>query len=108
MTHSCPWLLPLLAEHLQDQEGQVLPHLYMADVERWAEGEAVRSMAAPGSEIRQLLDFLEAEFACHSNTEIGEVISASFLEHLPRPGEPGAVLRSLVGPTCAARLELIG
>jgi hypothetical protein len=108
MTHRCPWLLPLFAEHLGDQEGEVLPHLYMADVERWAEREVDRAPAKVSVELRELLDFIEAEFVQHLHSEIAEVISASFLEHLPRLGEGGAALRDLVGPTCAARLRLIG
>lgn len=107
MTHRCPWLMPVFAEHLNDQEGEVLPHLYMADVERWAEAEAQReSNASP--ELAVLLDFLEGEFANHAESDVGEVISASFLEHIPRPGERGSELRRLVGPSLAERLRLIG
>lgn len=43
MTHRCRWLLPVFDEHLRDQEGEVLPHLYMADVERWAEAELLQT-----------------------------------------------------------------
>jgi hypothetical protein len=86
----------------------VLPHLYMADVERWAEREVGQRPTTVSLELRELLDFIEAEFAQHPDSEIAEVISASFLEHLPRLGEVGAALRGLVGPTCAARLRLIG
>ncbi len=86
----------------------MLPHLYMADVERWAEREVDRNPTKVSLELRELLGFIEAEFVKHSNSEIAEVISASFLEHLPRLGEAGAALRGFVGPTCAARLRLIG
>ncbi len=107
MTHRCPWLMSIFAEHLNDQEGEVLPHLYMADVERWAEAEAQRASNA-SAELAALLDFLENEFAKHAESDVGEVISASFLEHIPRPGELGSELRRLVGPSLAERLRLIG
>lgn len=107
MTYRCPWLLPVLEEHLVDQEGEVLPHLYMADVERWAERELL-SGGAEGAHLRGLLDFVEAEFSVHHDDEVGEVVSASFLEHLPRTGEPAVELRKLVGPLCAERLRVIG
>ncbi len=107
MTHRCPWLLPTFAEHLSDQEGEVLPHLYMADVERWAEAELQR-VSGGSAELAELMGFLEAEFARHADSDVGEVISASFLEHIPRPGEKGSELRTLVGPSLAERLRLIG
>ena len=107
LTYAHPWLLPVLDEHLVDQEGEVLPHLLMADIERWAESE----LLSVGPQSRRLLDllrFVEAEFAAHHDDEVGEVVSASFLEHLPRHGDVAARLRELVGPVCRARLGLIG
>ena len=32
-----PELMPAFGEHLVDNEGEVLPHVFMAQVERWAE-----------------------------------------------------------------------
>lgn len=107
LTYAHPWLLPVLDEHLVDQDGEVLPHLLMADVERWAEREIVGA-GRDSPHLRGLLSFLEAAFGTHHDDEIGEVVSASFLEHLPRPGERAGALRELVGPLCAERLELIG
>ena len=97
-------LLPVLEEHLVDQEGEVLPHLIMADVERWAR-TALRQ--GKHQEVQQVLEHLEEEFR-GPDDDVREVISASFLEHLPRPGSPDAELRDLVGPACFEQLQRIG
>lgn len=102
------WLLPLLDEHLDDLEGEVLPHLLIADVERWAEAEVLAQRTGSGTQLAAVLDFIEEQFASMGDTEVGELISVSFLEHLPRLGEPASELRSLVGPTCATELDAIG
>jgi hypothetical protein len=101
-----PELVPLLREHLDDQEGEILAHLFMADLERWVERELARQGDSPSDLIEQLLDFLEE--AVRRNDEIAEVIHASFPEHLPRPGEPGAEIRTMLGPALSERLRQIG
>jgi hypothetical protein len=106
IAYTCPWLLPVLEDHLVEQEGEVLPHLFMADVERWAEHEMLN--VGQDERLLYLLGLLESEFAKHLDDEVGEVISASFLEHLPRSGDPAEQLRGLVGPRCAERLLVIG
>jgi hypothetical protein len=88
--------------------GEVLPHLLIADVERWAEHEAIALRSGPGSDLVAVLAALEREFALEYDSDVGELISVSFLEHLPRPGEPGSELRQLVGPRCVAELDVIG
>jgi hypothetical protein len=40
----CPSLSGVLEEHKADMEGEVLSHLFMADVERWAERNADREV----------------------------------------------------------------
>ncbi|WP_433161673.1 hypothetical protein [Kribbella sp. CA-247076] len=52
-------LMPVLAEHLQDNEGELLPPLVMADVVRWLVGHRKTD-----PEICQsVLDWLEREYA---------------------------------------------
>lgn len=108
LTHRCPWLIPLFEEHLDDHGGVVLPHLYVANIERWAEHEVHLALPMASAELCQVLDMIEAEFASANGSEIAEVIAASFLEHLPRPGEPGLRCVRLWGPTCLAQLRMIG
>ena len=95
----------LLEEHRSDF-GEILPHLAIADLERHAEslflaGESGRE------ELRAILVLLEEAF-CSGDDELQELISVSFLEHLPRPGEPVAGIRDLVGPAMSEQLEIIG
>jgi len=105
---SCPWLLPTLREHLDDQEGELLPHLFMADVERWAEAQFDMATPASRSRLSAVLEFLEGEFAGQGDSEVADLIFVSFLEHLPRAPSSGAGLRSIVGPACQRALAVIG
>ena len=106
LVYTCPPLVELLQEHLDNQDGEVLPHLFIADLERWMEAEIVRNDAEPAELMTQILEFLEA--AVRRDDEVAEVIHASFLEHLPRPGEPGAEIRALLGSALSKRLHQIG
>jgi hypothetical protein len=108
LVHRHPVLLPVLSEHLSDMSGEVLPHLLIADVERWAEAEAIAGRSQVGSDLASVLSMVEAEFVRSYDSDVGEMIAVSFLEHLPRPGEPGSELRRLVGARCAAELDGIG
>jgi hypothetical protein len=96
-------LREILDEHLRDNGGELLPHVLMADYERWAEGAIGRADA----ELGDLLDFLEAAYQT-GDPELEELISVSFLEHLPRAREPGSELRELLGPTLKRQLRVIG
>jgi len=100
-------LRPLLEEHLEDQDGEVLPHLLMADIERWAEVEIAKRGHEARDLVQGVLDFLEEAYATQGS-EVEELIAVSFLEHLPRPGAPGSQLRAMVGPRLAEQLRRIG
>lgn len=104
LCRACRFLLPVLAEHLDEQEGEVLPHLFLADVVRWSERALSEGRT---EELRRLFIELESEFV-GPDEEVQEAISASFLEHLPRPGTLGSELREFAGPRCAERLRVIG
>ena len=99
-----PQLLPLLQDHLDEQEGEILPHLFMADLERWAEILVNEGSEEQRCELSRFLNCLELAFETRGE-EVQELISASFLEHLPRPEKQGAELRALLGPSLAAELE---
>ncbi len=82
----------------------MLPHLFMADVERWVE---LALHQGRRSDVQRVLEQLEEEFN-GPDDDVREVISASFLEHLPRPGSSGDELRDMVGLACAEQLRRIG
>src|ERR1700723_1169174 len=97
-------LMSLLREHLSDYE-TVLPHVFMGDVTRWVI-QLYQSGSAP-RELREVLDFIEEAFERASAND-RELISASFLENLPREETEGAGIRRLLGPTLSTQLQRIG
>jgi len=103
-----PQLDPLLAEHLESNNGGMLPHMFVADVARWA----ISSYADPKehAELRRLFAFLERGFAqsssaAHNVDDVRELLTDSFLEILPRPKEPGAGIDAFLGPAMHAEME---
>ncbi len=98
-----PALRPELDEHLADNDGEILPHPLMSAYERWAEA----ALQAGDAELAPVLAFLEDAYE-NGGEEVEELISVSFLEHLPPPGEPGSELRDRVGPAMAEQLRVIG
>jgi hypothetical protein len=87
-------LTPLLAEHLHDNDGQVLPHLILADVVRWL---AVRVDADPAL-CRSVFDWLEREYE-RGPDDVRGLIAVSGVAMIPDPGQPGSGLRELLGAT---------
>ena len=86
-------LIPVLEEHLEDNDGEVLPHLIMADIVRWLvdhrENESVVCQS--------ILEWLEREFT-RGPEEVRGLITASGVEMIPDPGQAGSELRDLLGP----------
>jgi hypothetical protein len=93
-------LLPLLQEHLVDNGGEVLPHLFISDVARWLSANAGQQPDTA----RAVLSWLESERSC-GYSDVDNLIDVSLVEMLPRPGEPGAEVRGLLGPLLAAEAE---
>jgi hypothetical protein len=94
---SFPALRPMLAEHVEDNFGDVLPHLFLADVLRWLLAQLDEGGGDDRAEITDILSFLEDAFSA-GDEERQELISTGFVENLPRPGEPGARIRRMLGP----------
>lgn len=86
-------LTPVLAEHLEDNDGELLPHLVMADIIRWL----VDHRATDPDVCRAILDWLELEYT-RGPEEVRGLITVSGVEMIPDPGQPGSELRSLLGP----------
>jgi hypothetical protein len=53
------------------------------------------------------LDVLDDAYV-EGDKELQELISASFLENIPRPGEEGSQVREMVGPHLSSQLRAIG
>lgn len=109
-----PRLMPILEEHVSDNFAEILPHLFFGDLTRYIVSRFLQqeSGASPESinaraECRRLLIDLEEAYAA-GDEEIQELISVSFLENLPRPGEEGSGVRAWLGRELAAQLRVIG
>ncbi len=93
LIHTHRDLLPVLDEHLTDNEGEVLPHLVLADVVRWL----VAHRATHPDVCRSVLAWLEQEFI-DGPEEVRGLITVSGVVMIPDPGQLGAELRDLLGP----------
>ena len=105
-----PQLSRLMKVHLEDFD-ELLPHLYMADVERHAEDLWTQRVSDTSggaqAELQRIIEKLEEGFIT-GDPDLHDLIAASFLEHLPHLGEPGADLRSAFGPSIRAFIEEFG
>ncbi|MEI2279048.1 hypothetical protein OHC50_16415 [Paenarthrobacter ilicis] len=98
-----PHLRPSYEEHLEENYGELLPHLTIADICRWV----VAEQDSDPLRVLQLLSWLEVHFAGvgHVMDAVDNVIAVSFIEHLPLPSEPGAGVALLLGPKMKALYE---
>lgn len=88
-----PALAPILAEHLDDNFGEMLPHLVMADVVRWlaAHHDSDPAMCA------SVLAWMEMRFN-NGPDDVRGLIAVSGVQMIPDPGQPGSELRDSLGP----------
>jgi hypothetical protein len=93
--------MPLLQKHLDAYDG-LLPHVWMGDLTRSVISRFRTDAADPL--LRDVLDFIEMAFE-QVGGEDRELITASFLENLPRREQVGAELRSLLGPALQDQLR---
>lgn len=95
-------LKPLLTEHLDDMDGELAPHLLMADIQRWVEHSAPEDASAAA-----VVDDLDRALATAletGDTDVENVITVSFLEYWPPPPEPGSGWRQRFPEHLRARL----
>jgi hypothetical protein len=89
-----------LTEHLEDNFGELLPHVLLADVMRrtvelYEAGDVDRARAI-------LDDRFEA-----GDPAMQELISTGFVETLPYAGERGHAMRTLLGPELQAEAQRV-
>jgi len=91
-----------LREHLADEDGELLPHMFMADLIRaateWLRSEDGRAVLAS-----VLASF---EDAYGHDYEVDELIATGFVEALPYPHDKGAELLAMLGPKLRAEYNL--
>jgi hypothetical protein len=86
-----PELMDDLGEHLADNNRELLPHVFMASVEKWAES----LLEGRTSELEALLNFL-ADGVAGGLESVQNLIDVSFVENLPYPDEPTAAIRAML------------
>ncbi|RYB94824.1 hypothetical protein EUA93_10965 [Nocardioides oleivorans] len=92
----------LLDAHLEDQEGEILPYLFMGDVASWLD-EQSRKQPERASAIAR---WLEGEFA-EGDFDVRNLIDVGIVEMLPALPD-GAPVLDLLGPELRARAEVAG
>lgn len=102
-----PELYPILQDHQLDNFGELLPHIFFGDLSR----HIISSFISYQKDDRQknplaMLDALEKAFADGSE-DTRNLISVSFLEYLPFPGEDGYEIIGHLGPALTKELEMI-
>ena len=104
-----PTLSSMFDEHVKDN-GEILPHIFFGDLTRYVVSLLLSGAGvARRRELEDILRTLEKAYASVGDEdELQELISVSFLEHLPRPGDEGSEVRSMVGPRLSQQLKLIG
>jgi hypothetical protein len=85
-------LRPLLREHLEEMDGELLPYLVLADVARWAQ----TTYATDAAQVGALVDWLEDSWGSASADQ-RDLIGLGFVEVIPYPPEGGPLLARL-GP----------
>lgn len=101
-----PALQGVLSEHLEDQCGKVLPHPFMGNASRWLI-ERFISEGKGDVTVRSVLDFVEQAFR-NGDKQLRELLSVSFLENLPQPGQRGHEILSILGPSLQLELQNLG
>ncbi|WP_126464254.1 hypothetical protein [Propionibacterium australiense] len=88
-------LIPILQEHLDEMDGEILPHLVMSDIIRWM----VLNYEDDPSVVKRVIDWIsDVAQEYKQDQEIIDLISVSGMEMIPDPGKPGSVLRDWLPP----------
>lgn len=95
-------LQPLLDEHLADQEGELLPYLFMGDVAEWLHEQSVTD---PGR-VDEVLAWLEEQYVA-GDFDTRNLIDVGVVEMLPAMPD-GATVLALLGPELRARAQVAG
>lgn len=105
LAREVPELMPSLQEHLDDYDG-LLPHVWLGDVTRWMLQRFKTDPDDPG--FKRALHLMD-EALSHKDFEAEhQLVSASFVENLPRSGEPNAAILEVVGASVRAQLQRRG
>ncbi len=108
LVRTFPGVKEVYDEHLRENLGELLPHVFFGDLTRFVIEEHRRERLGPSSGplVDSLLEFLEAGLA-GPDPDVQEIIVVSFLENLwQAKGEYGSLVERL-GPSMRAALERV-
>jgi hypothetical protein len=100
LAETVPALKDLLTEHLDDNDGDLLPHVYFGDLTRWVSAELSTDPDSPA--VRKVLAELD-DAAANGSDDVVELVTVSFLENLD---DDSPVLDLLSPHLVAMRAEL--
>lgn len=103
MAGAHPMLEPLLAEHLSDQEGELLPYVFLGEVAEWL---ATQGASGPLNDIRAIFTWLDDEYE-NGSFDVRNLIVVGFIEMLPASPAGDPVLKHL-GPQLRERAGVAG
>lgn len=103
-----PDVRPIYTEHLEDNFGELLPHVFLGQFTRWLLSLYSRASAFSEAEthVKMFLDYLEQLYVTE-NEEARELISVSILENFPDPGDEHSTIVELLGPELKAEYQRI-
>src|SRR6266571_222772 len=104
LCNSFPALERLRGEHLREDFGELLPHLFLGDVARHAISLFGSTNELARQELRRLCDFLEREYTSGTDS-VRDLIALGFLENLAGPPEPYWRIRTLLGSELRKAIE---
>jgi hypothetical protein len=95
MAFRSPVLLPLLQEHLEDNEGEVLPHVLLFQIRKWVEQEV--EARGETDDVRVVVESLKVGLQ-DGDYELWALIRTSFIDDLPESPHPASRLRRILEP----------
>jgi hypothetical protein len=95
MIFRSPVLLPILQEHLQDNGGEVLPHVLLFRIREWVELEV--EARGETDEVRVILESLKIGFH-DGDYELGTLVQTSFIDDLSEAPHPADRLKRFLEP----------
>ena len=99
-----PSIARLRSEHLQDNYGELLAHLFLGDVARYAISLFDSTSDSARRELTSLSGFMEREYTT-GTPSVRDLIDLGFLENLAGPPEAYWRIRTVLGPELRKAIE---
>ena len=93
MIFRSPALLPILQEHLEDNEGELLPHVILFQIRKWVEHHIETS--GETGDIPTIIESLRTGLR-EADDELWALIRTSFIDDLPSAPHPADRIRLIL------------